>query len=660
MNKFKWLALSIAFAGIVLNSCKKDESTDNTQNDGDVVKLVVNTDVASLNEGTIYDYTPVFDTAYQGFFSKNSDGSFKYSPASPSVSFPEHIFMKIYEKPSPVHNGRVLSATHVTVNGNKAYVTYHYNEPDGSSISSDLYDGEIQVFDLTDPWHAQVIASALPEGFHADFNTMFLDYETTGSQRRLWIGATDYGVGGAVFQLNLENETIPSGATMTRKKTPPGKSVNGLVRSGNWLYATAGRTAGGVFAMNVNNNLAIDNVQEFTNAKYAAADGTTIGSKHVVLKSGDNAEILVYEVSESQTLLNSFPIGSIQPEDGKSGIFVKDGLVWVAMGYNGLKAFDINTGAVVHTLSRSSMTNECVTNGVSIDDDYVYVANGSGGLYLCKIVEGQTELEVLDTYVYGASANYVTASNNFIFIANGREGLKILYKVRPGDYNVICDYSSQGVPVCLEPNLDPMCPTLLSDIAAVLPENQNAIVAHPEFFQNPNRNVVLTQDATVYVTFINEGASWRNSLGTYNYVNANHPTSEADFAGTKMLIYPNASKQGAGGGLIPGNMIQLLGTYPAGTSIGAFLVANAWKGVSTAYPSGLSEGLYTHYTDKEFNLVPGNQQSLLFYDANCDAIILTFEDILTTTGGDKDFNDCIFKVIVDPPTAVNTAVLNQL
>lgn len=657
MKKLKLFFLAILGAGMVLTSCKKDETTDPVVSD-DGLTLSVNSDGASITAQRVkYLYLPVFDTTYLYLFTGSGGGNFKFSPNVPA-SDPDHIFYLVAEVESPVRSGnRILSATHVTVNGNRAYVTYHYNEPDGTPVSADLYEGQIDVFDITNPREPIILQEATSS--RADFNTMFLDYETNGSQRRLWLGATDYGVGGAVFQLNLVGENIPEPAVMTRTKTAPGKSVNGLVRSADWLYASAGRTAGGVFALNVNNNLAIDNIHEFTNAKYAAADGVVAGSKHVALKSGDNAELLVYEVGAAHTLLSTFPIGNIQPEDGKSGIFIKDDLVWVAMGYSGLKAFNINTGELVHTLSPSNMSAESVTNGVSLDEDYVYVANGSGGLYLCRIISGQTELEVLGVYSYGASANYVTASDNYIFIANGREGLKILRKGLPGDYTVICDYNNQGVPECLEPNLDPLCPNLLSNIAAALPEYQNAQVAHPEFFLNPNRNIVLTEEATIYVTFINEGAGWKNSLGTYHYNSANPPASITDFVATKMLIYPNASKQGSGGSLLPGNMIHLMGTFPAGTSIGSFLVANAWKGISTSYPTGLSEGLYTHYTDKQFNQIPNLQQSLLFYDAECDAIILTFEDILAT-GGDKDYNDCIFKVIVDPPTAVNTALLNQL
>ena len=640
MKKIFKPILSIAIvAGLIFWGCKKDDPDNvNPDPNEDKIALDVNTDGVSETQNRVnYVYEPLFDTAYNpGFKSTKDLGG-------------EDMFILIAEVESPVRSGdRVLSATHVEVNGNYAYVSYHYNEPNGSAISEDLYEGHIDVFDITEPTVPVIMSTA--ETHRADFNTMFLDYETEGAQRKLWIGATDYGVGGAVFELDLMDNTIPVGSMLSRYKTPPGFSVNGVVRSADWIYATAGRTAGGVYTFDeATMNLA--QVDEFTNAKYAAASGTDIGSKHVALKSGTSAELLVYEVSEEHTLLNTIDIGSIAPENGKSGIYIKDNICWVAMGYNGLKAYDLNTGNLVHTLSPENMGPDAVTNGVCLDEDYVYIANGSGGMYLCEIVDGQQEIEVLEIYDYGASANYIDVGNNMIFIANGREGLKILRRVPPGDYTVICDYDENGVPYCIEENLDPLCEDLLGHLAVALPESEDAWVTHPEYFTNPNTNVVLTEEATVYVTFIDEGAGWKNSLGTYTYDAATPPMSVADIAAEKMLIYPNASKVGSGGALQAGNTMRLLGTFPEGTAIGSFLVANSWRGLQNV-PGGLTEGYYTQYTNVALNQNE-LQQSLLFYDATCDAIILTFEDI-KIPAGDKDYNDCIFKVIVDPPTAVNT------
>ncbi len=632
------LLFVVAFYG-----CKKDEPVNQDQKSiENEIALDVYTDGAQLTKDRIiYYHEPLFDDYYNSFL----DGT-KFKESNEVIE--GDLFMLIADVASPVRSGsRILSATHVAVEGDHAYVSYHYNEPNSAPMSAELYEGQIDVINIEDPTMPVIEMSGNTN--RADFNTMFLDYEGLTPDRKLWLGASDYGVGGAVFELGLMDGVIPVGGELQRFKTASGSSVNGLAKAGDWLYATAGRTTGGSFSFEAD-DMSLVGSNEYSNAKYAAVSGPEAMSKHVVLRSGNSAELLVYNVSEGHELINTIDVGSIQPETGKSGILVKEDVCWVSAGYNGLKAFNLESGELVHTLSPASMVPEAVVNGVAMDNDYVYVAAGSAGMYICEIVPGQAELLVVERYDYGASANYINVGNSLIFIANGKEGLKILRRVPPGDYEIICDYDEKGVPFCIEENPDPLCPDLMGHLDVALPENQNALIAHPEYFTYP-KTLVLSEEATVYITFIDEGAGWKNSLGTYTYP-AGEPPVSTDDINNKLLVYPNASRKNRGGDLEPGATMRLLGSYPAGTTLGAFLVAHSWVGLDNA-PGGLTEGFFTHYTNENLN-INGLQQSLIFYDESCDAIILTFEDN-KIPAGDKDFNDCIFKVIVDPPSAVDVS-----
>jgi hypothetical protein len=92
--------------------------------------------------------------------------------------------------------------------------------------------------------------------------------------------------------------------------------------------------------------------------------------------------------------------------------------------------------------------------------------------------------------------------------------------------------------------------------------------------------------------------------------------------------------------------------YPAGTVIGYFMLANAWNG------SEVTDGLYTHYTIPEFNQNE-TQQHLLMYDYNCSDVLMAFEDVLLPSG-DKDFNDLVFQMNIEPITAVNPETYIQI
>jgi hypothetical protein len=67
-----------------------------------------------------------------------------------------------------------------------------------------------------------------------------------------------------------------------------------------------------------------------------------------------------------------------------------------------------------------------VTNGVSVSDNgWVYVANGAGGLDIAKIdTDGQ--LTWMGNVNLESSVNFVEANANYVFVARGVLGLKIL------------------------------------------------------------------------------------------------------------------------------------------------------------------------------------------------------------------------------------------
>ena len=650
MNALKSrLGVLLLGASLMFSSCDFSEGDNNTSDE--IIDLSVDNNGAKLSQMRItYRHEPLFDEVYDAEY-KSSTIVSKKATTVLSTGNSKESYVLIADVSSPVQSdNRPLSATHVSIIGNYAYVSYHYNEDNNTASSIELYEGQIDVLDISAPSLPVILSAASTKS--ADFNTMSINNAI--SNQKIWLGASDFNVGGAIYELNLVNNDIPSNATLLRHKLEYGASVNGIAQASNYLFATAGRTLGGSYTFDLP-SMNLNDFSGYSNAKYVAVTGTTAGSKKVVLVSGNNAQLKIYEVGGNQALLKTIDIGSIQPETGKSGLYIKDGLCWVSMGYAGLKAYNIETGDEVYTLSPSSMGAKAVTNGVALDDDYIYVANGDGGMYICEAIEGQQELSVLEIYNYGASANYINVGNNLIFIANGKEGLKILRRLPKGNYNVICDYDENGVPECMEDNAFPICSNLLANIAAVLPEYVDQKTSHPEYFTYP-QSLILNEEATVYITFINEGAGFKNSFGAYTY-DANNPPATAAEITNQQLIYPNASKLHSGGALVPGATMRLLGTFPANTQIGTFLLANSWVGLDNV-PGGLREALYTHYSETAYNY-KGYPQSLLFYDASCNAIISTFEDLRSNVG-DKDFNDCIVQITIEPASAVDVSQFMQI
>lgn len=160
-------------------------------------------------------------------------------------------------------------------------------------------------------------------------------------------------------------------------------------------------------------------------------------------------------------------------------------------------------------------------------------------------------------------------------------------------------------------------------------------------------NITLTEEAEVFVTFIHEGAGYKNSFGFFTYDKNNPPTSREEV--TETIVFPNLSYPH----LTNGHRLSL-GTFPAGTSIGFFIAANGFW-----YYSGVKNfAVPYYYSLKDLNPDPDGlkQHNVLLFDDEVDEVIIGFED-LPRTWGDNDFNDAVFSVKTTPNTAIDTSTL---
>jgi len=176
--------------------------------------------------------------------------------------------------------------------------------------------------------------------------------------------------------------------------------------------------------------------------------------------------------------------------------------------------------------------------------------------------------------------------------------------------------------------------TLYPSIIKAFPQEVNNMVTHPILFSDTvTKEIILTQESEVYVTFISEGASYLNTLGWYSYSLGNVPSSTKDF--TWEILFPNISGKNEGGQLTQGDMLQLGTTkFPAGTVIGFFLIVQGWQDGNINYNNPV------YFTNANFNQNK-EQHSILFKDKG--NIILGFEDLIYDNS-DKDFNDVLVSI----------------
>ena len=248
-------------------------------------------------------------------------------------------------------------------------------------------------------------------------------------------------------------------------------------------------------------------------------------------------------------------------------------------------------------------------------------------------------------------------------------------------------YDGDGVPTELEysrtmpTSLPPLPADLQSRIAFLLPEgrdirtNQQGLVPDSD----GKTNISFTKDADVWVTFVSEGAGYRNAVGYFIYDTANPPVKVADVK--EQVLFTNASASGSGGSLDPAgakyqNTVKLP-TLHAGQSLGFFIASDAYSESGRLFNGTRGNGVkdnqspqWIFYTLRALNPEASNSKNLNVHTVmlkdytvatvDYQRIVLGFEDINREVGGDHDFNDVILAVHVTPKTAIDTKNLDQI
>ena len=231
-----------------------------------------------------------------------------------------------------------------------------------------------------------------------------------------------------------------------------------------------------------------------------------------------------------------------------------------------------------------------------------------------------------------------------------------------GDYS--SNYSNKGIPNSMAQDIS-VSSELINKISTALPERKNVTLTNPDYIANDQgANISIVETGEVFVTFLHEGAGYKNGFGYFTYT-GDAPTSRSEI--NEVVLLPNASFYNSGGdsnGMRVGDTLSL-GTHTAGTNIGFFVIANGFHS-SYGIKPWQSEN-WVFYTVKDLNNENDtnnenlNAHTVMLYDDESGNVILGLEDILRTNAGcDHDFNDLIFMVTATPSTAIDNTQITVL
>jgi hypothetical protein len=407
MKKLLIFGITILLIG---NSCNKkdDQSADNSSATTGSKNMLINNNLNVLNKRI-----SLTENEPQYVFRDKATGTGKGSKAAMASSVTIQLIARLLP---PEYKGEVLQASHVRIADHYAYVTYNTQGP--------RYLGGVDIVDISSPDSPSLISSVLfinqETNKGKDVSSVDVKFAPSAENNTLlWITGADETSDSAFaekYELNPSNQF------------ESGKSVNYSLKGftgtdvrfyNDKVYVTSG-IGGGLTVLD-------DQMKEVSFLNLENARSVDVNNDFEIALGGNPGHLYNPGVWDKE-------IGGATDPGAKSIIRLYNKYALVALGEEGLKCFDLSSGtapALSSALPRPAVPEDepaldYVTNGVSVSDNgWVYIANGAGGLDIAK-VDPDGQLTWMGNVNLGASVNFVEANADYVFVARGALGLKIL------------------------------------------------------------------------------------------------------------------------------------------------------------------------------------------------------------------------------------------
>ena len=395
---------------LIVIGCKKNDdqtirkSSDNIGSKG----MLINNNLNTLNERiSLADNTSAY------IFGDTAKKTIKSSKGTLSSSVTIQLIARLSP---PEYNGEVLQASHVRIVDHYAYVTYNTQGP--------RYLGGVDIVDISSPADPKLVSSVIfinkETNKGKDVSAVDVKYsQSAESNTFLWITGADETLDSAFaerYELNSSNQFESGQSVNFSLKGYVGTDVRFY---NDKVYVTSG-TGGGLTILD-------NQMKEVSFMNLENARSVDVNKDFEIALGGNPGHLYNPGIWDKE-------IGGSTDPEAKSILRLYNKFALVALGEEGLKCYDLSSNipsTVISALPRPTVPEgesprDYVTNGVSVSNNgWVYIANGAGGMDIAKIdTDGQ--LTWMGNVNLDASVNFVEANANYVFVARGVLGLKIL------------------------------------------------------------------------------------------------------------------------------------------------------------------------------------------------------------------------------------------
>ncbi len=395
----------LAVAAILLQACS-DETTiyvDDLQED-----VVLETNQTKLQSSISFDHSGVLDILEEDKLS-NKSARLADDPAG------DYPLTLVAQVKAPTYQGRgELTASHVDIDGNYAYVSYN--------TAGEEYFGAIDIIDIGDP-NNPVLTSRVFY-LNADINAVKYNsgfvYVAGGIDAEQSAQATTNSFVGKI-QANSGRFDLDAGISYGFQE---GFNANDLTLRNGLVWVTSGKD--GTLTSYNQTDLQIQDEMAFTDLRSLAWDG----DKVALLDTNTGIRILNSDLTVDKEIAISTNFGDFS----KKTIDFDGDRIIVAEAGKGAGVYSYSSGSLIEYVPillnpESAEAGDIVTNAVATNDKLMLMANGAAGLCLSEDVG--TGTDPFGIIQLEGSINYVASKGDYVFAASGREGLQIIKLNRP-------------------------------------------------------------------------------------------------------------------------------------------------------------------------------------------------------------------------------------
>ena len=313
----------------------------------------------------------------------------------------EHIAQVV----TPDH-GHDISSTCIQTIGEKAYVSYH--------TRGENYHGCIEVINLSE---GNCSILSFFEHFTLDFNHLIVD------NSRIIAAGGEPKNGAFLGIINLNDGIFQTYSAEPTLVELEGASSTCVIRNGDYLHAT---TNEGYQTLDANSFSTVAAIPTAGSSKFVYSDGTNMGVVSLTDKNSEQslAKLNMFNATDYtfSAPTQTITLDVITPVNGKNVLNLEGNSAYICLGKNGVKRYTDGVEVASFRLDEEKAP-KAAANGLALDDKYLYVAYGDGGLFVLD----KEDLSVVTSYRHagGKSANYVSVSGDILYVAYGLSGVQI-------------------------------------------------------------------------------------------------------------------------------------------------------------------------------------------------------------------------------------------